>query len=202
MHYLSQYQLSVVDARALRLTDAYSLHRIVYSLFDDVRAGDRSTSSGILFADKGMLQGCRTVLICSSRMPRAAARGRLLTKELHDAYMRHTDYFFEIIINPVRRCNASGKIVPIRGNDAVLEWFLRKSPGLGFEITHLELKDYHVDCFKKGNSQGIADATIAKATLTGTLHVTDVQAFSHSVLYGIGRAKAFGCGLLQIAPCK
>ena len=42
--------------RALRITDPYSLHRVVYSLFDDVRsesAKNDGASSGILFADQG-----------------------------------------------------------------------------------------------------------------------------------------------------
>ena len=42
--------------KALRVTDLYSLHRVVYSLYPDVRSEtDKadSASSGILYADLG-----------------------------------------------------------------------------------------------------------------------------------------------------
>lgn len=41
MMFASRYRLSPHDAKALRVTDTYSLHRVVYGLFDDVREGDR-----------------------------------------------------------------------------------------------------------------------------------------------------------------
>lgn len=50
--------------------------------------------------------------------------------------------------------------------------------------------------FRKGS----ATATIARATLTGALTVTDREAFVRAACQGIGRARAFGCGLLQIVP--
>lgn len=42
--------------KVLRITDPYSLHRVVYSLYEDARdAGQKNISqtSGILFADQG-----------------------------------------------------------------------------------------------------------------------------------------------------
>ena len=207
MHYLSQYQLSVSDARRLRLTDAYSMHRIVYGLFDDVRGGEPNKASGILFADKGIKlggaprQNMRTVLILSDRLPREPECGNIQTKPLPDSYLQAPHYAFEIIINPVRRKNISGSrgpIVPILGKPAVRQWFLEKSSGWGFETYEpsLQIGDIKVEQFPHKGSQ----ATIARATVTGALHVTDRSAFIKSVHCGIGRAKAFGCGLLQIIP--
>ncbi len=215
MHYLSQYQLSVSDARRLRLTDAYSMHRIVYGLFDDVRGGETNKASGILFADKGMKlggaprQNMRTVLILSDRQPREPDYGNIQTKPLPDSYLLADQYVFELVINPVRRKRISdkrGPIIPITGKPAVRQWFLEKSPGWGFE-THepsLQVVDIKVEQFLHKNGDGdtasIAQVTIAQATITGALHVTDRNAFIKSAYYGIGRAKAFGCGLLQITP--
>ena len=54
MRHLSRYLLSAADRRALRWTDSYSLHRIVYDLFEDIRGDDRQRGSGILFVDKGV----------------------------------------------------------------------------------------------------------------------------------------------------
>ena len=45
MMFASRYRLSPRDAKALRVTDTYSLHRVVYGLFDDVREGDREKAA-------------------------------------------------------------------------------------------------------------------------------------------------------------
>ena len=49
MMFASRYRLSPHNSKALRISDTYSLHRVVYGLFDDVRGGDREKGSGILF---------------------------------------------------------------------------------------------------------------------------------------------------------
>ena len=52
----SVLHLSRADVKALKITDAYSLHIAVYSLFDDIRTENekqKSVPSGILYADKG-----------------------------------------------------------------------------------------------------------------------------------------------------
>ena len=199
--YLSQYQLTVAEARSLRLTDAYSMHRVVYDLFEDTREGSRDVSSGILFADKGMQHGLRTMLILSNRPPQNICRGSLNVRELHNGYLGHSSYTFEIIINPVRRENASRRVVPVRGRDAIIEWFVQKAPSWGFSVRRVDVMDVFVDTFPKANEKGPATATIAKARLTGLLDVAERSAFIHAACNGIGRAKAFGCGLLQIVPC-
>lgn len=205
MHYLSQYQLSATDARCLRLTDAYSVHRIVYGLFDDARGGAPNKASGILFADKGMKlggeprQNMRTILILSDRQPREPECGNIQAKPLPDSYLQAEHYAFELVINPVRRENASRRVVPIVGKPAVRQWFLEKSPAWGFSV-HEPSFQVHDIAVEKFPYKGGAPATIARATLGGILRVTDRALFTQSVHCGIGRAKAFGCGLLQIAP--
>ena len=41
--------------------------------------------------------------------------------------------------------------------------------------------------------------TLATATFEGHLEVTDVAALRHALNHGVGRAKAYGCGLLTLA---
>ena len=50
----SVLHLTRADVKALKITDTYSLHRVVYSIFDDIRSDSQKTqsvSSGILYAD-------------------------------------------------------------------------------------------------------------------------------------------------------
>lgn len=49
-HYISALRLDAHACRQLKITDGYSLHRVVYSLFDDVRSDEQkqgSVASGI-----------------------------------------------------------------------------------------------------------------------------------------------------------
>ena len=199
MRHVSRYLLSAADRRALRWTDSYSLHRIVYDLFEDVRGDDRQSGSGILFADKGVRQGVSQVLILSDRLPRSPRLGTLETRPLPEGFLQASAYRFEVIVNPARRDSRSGKIKPVRGREAIAEWFCERGPRWGFDVhvPSLLVTDVRADRFSKGG--GVA--TIARATLGGTLRVTDREAFVRAVCRGIGRARAFGCGLLQISPC-
>lgn len=198
MPYLSQYSLSLAEARALRLTDTYSLHRIVYDLFEDARGGNTGESSGILFADKGGDARVRRLLILSDRPPRAARTGLLETRLLPPAWLEADAYRFEIVVNPARREAASGKIVPVRGREAVAAWFRTKAPGWGFTVAGSgpDVQSLQADSFRKDGHQ----VTLGKAVLTGLLHVSDHALFLKSAIHGIGRGRAFGCGLLQIIP--
>lgn len=42
--------------------------------------------------------------------------------------------------------------------------------------------------------------TLTLATFDGALEVTDTDEFAHSLLHGIGKAKAYGAGLITLAP--
>lgn len=75
----SVLQLDRTAVQALRVTDAYSLHRVVYSLFDDVRSDAEkaaSHASGILYADQGGDFQHRTILLLSDRPPAPHIDGR------------------------------------------------------------------------------------------------------------------------------
>lgn len=199
MMYLSVYRLSREDSRRLRLADSYSVHRVVYDLFDPVRAEGDQGHSGILYVDRGERRQERLVLVLSNRQPRVPACGTLETRVLQDAYLDFPAYRFEIVVNPVRRDNRTRKIMPVRGRASVARWFVDKAPAWGFSVQEesLQVIEITVDTFSKGTER----VTLGKARLTGTLHVTDRQRFGQSLRQGIGRGRAFGCGLLQIVPC-
>ena len=198
MNYVSRYLLHAGDRRALRWTDSYSLHRIVYDLFDDVRGENKQRGSGILFVDKGVRRGVSQVVILSNRPPRPPRRGELETRELSEGYLQAPEYRFEIVANPVRRDRCSGRLVPVLGREAVMAWFCGRASNWGFEVhvPSLQVTEIQVDRFPKDN----ATVTLERATLVGKLTVTDRNAFIHAVCDGVGRARAFGCGLLQVMP--
>jgi|SRR5690625_987720 len=202
----SVLQLDRAAIRALRITDPYSLHRVVYSLYDDVRSEAEkanSTPSGILWADQGGDFRARQILLLASREPAEKVNGKygqVRSKPVPITFLDHEQYRFKVIVNPTRRNNASRKIVPVRGREAVAGWFAeRAEASWGFAISpaHLQVDRIEVLRFRDKARRPV---TLAQAHVQGLLRVTDPERFRQSFMHGIGRGRAFGCGLLQIVP--
>jgi CRISPR system Cascade subunit CasE len=198
----SMLRLTRSDIKALRITDAYSLHRIVYDLYEDVRTEaekSKSVPSGILYADKGGDWNTRSILLLSNRLPRTPSYGELKSKPIPADFLKHQDYTFEIFINPTKRDKKSGKTVAITNRDEVMQWFITKAPkSWGFNVKPgcLLVQSIGLKTFKKEEHT----VTLGSALLKGQLEVVDYDRFSQSFMQGIGRGRAFGFGLLQIVP--
>lgn len=192
--------------KALRVTDAYSLHRVVYSLYEDIRdAGQKqaSTASGILYADQGGDVRGRKILMLASREPKSAVDeqyGEVLSKPVPEGFLEHREYRFKVIVNPTRRDSASRKLMAVRGRENVAHWFNERAvASWGFDVAseHLQVDKINVLQFRDKQQRQV---TIGQAHIQGFLRITDKEQFARSFTEGIGRARAYGCGLLQIAP--
>ncbi|WP_419832066.1 type I-E CRISPR-associated protein Cas6/Cse3/CasE [Endozoicomonas atrinae] len=194
------------DVKALRITDPYSLHRVVYSLYSDVRTeADKanSTPSGILYADLGGDFHGRKILLLANRPPEsriAGFFGEVQSREVPADFLDHTRYRFKVIINPTRRDNNTRKLMPVKGREAIADWFCSRSQGSwGFTACerHLQVDSIEVQRFSgKGGHQ----VTLCQAHLQGELLVQNPELFRKSFQQGIGRGRTFGCGLLQLVP--
>lgn len=191
---------------ALRITDPYSLHRVVYGLYPDVRddaAKSSSSPSGILWADQGGDFQGRKILLLANRAPAEqveGGHGRVQSRPIGAGFLDHARYRFKVIVNPTRRNSASGKLIPVKGREAVAAWFAeRGSASWGFAVTpeHLQVERIEVLQFKDKAQRPV---TLAQAHIGGQLQVTDCAQFQNSFAQGIGRGRTFGCGLLQIVP--
>ncbi|MBN2864951.1 MAG: type I-E CRISPR-associated protein Cas6/Cse3/CasE [Thiotrichales bacterium] len=203
--YASVLRLSRNDIKTLKITDAYSLHKQVYGLFDDVRSeSDKASgqSSGILWVDKGGDFNARQILMLSTRKPHQTPQfGEVESRLIKPDFVQHHRYGFEITLNPSKRNKHSGKVEAIRKREDIALWAIeRASKGWGFEITpeHLQVQINPVLQFDKYGKT----VTHSSAHLKGELQVTDREQFIQSFLRGIGRGKTFGFGLLQIVPLQ
>lgn len=194
--------------KALKITDLYSLHRVVYSLYPDVRTQEEkqsSTSSGILFADQGGDHTGRRILLLSNREPRPCVDGdygAVIGKEIDDNFLSFKAYRFKVIINPTRRDSKSRKLIPVKTRDEIAVWFAeRAASSWGFDapLEFLQVDAINVHQFADKVSRPI---TIAQAHVQGLLNVVDPERFRKCFADGIGRARGYGCGLLQIVPLK
>lgn len=165
------------SVKALRITDAYSLHRVVYSLYEDVRDAQQkqgSTASGILYADQGGDVRGRKILMLANRKPMDAVGGQhgdVRSTPVPDDFLSHEQYRFKVIVNPTYRDNASRKLVAVRGRDDVAHWFAgRSTASWGFEVAlqHLQVDKIEVLQFKDKQKR---DVTIGQAHEIGRAHV-------------------------------
>jgi len=201
--YAGVLKLSRSDIKALKITDAYSLHRVVYDLFSDIRNEQQklaSTSSGILYADKGGDFKHRLILLLADRSPNPnPAYGEVNIREIPPQFLQHSRYAFTVTVNPTKRNQQTGKIMAVRTREAVHDWFIERSvKSWGFKVNpvNLQVEKLSVQTFEKdGNT-----ITHGSASLKGELFVTDQEQFIQSFQQGIGRGRAFGFGLLQIVP--
>ena len=105
-----------------------------------------------------------------------------------------------MIVNPTRRDSASRKLVPVKGREAIADWFCERAvQAWGFQVPreHLQVERVDVLQFKDKQQRPV---TLAQAHVQGQLEVTDRMRFYDSFAKGVGRARTFGCGLLQIVP--
>jgi len=200
----SVLRLSRSECTALKIKDAYSIHRVVYALFPKIGEEARD----FLYADKGGDFNTRNILLLSKRPPVPPEIGIIDSKPIPAAFLSHECYAFAVRLNPTKRDKVSGNTVAIRGSkttgqtqrDVLAEWFTQKTLNQGFAVEKagLIVADVGVQQFTKGGSV----VTHGKATFIGKLYVTDRTLFVKSFEEGIGRAKGFGFGLLQIVPLK
>ncbi len=114
---------------------------------------------------------------------------------------------FRLTANPVHAIRKGTwedtKPCAINGAKRQEEWLLKRSTAMGFtfpdgpdESHQLAVTGQHAHQFTRENRK----VTIATATYEGILTITNPDLLRAAMTTGIGRAKAYGCGLLTLAP--
>jgi CRISPR system Cascade subunit CasE len=95
-----------------------------------------------------------------------------------------------------------GKVTPHVGEQYKKEWFIKKSNQNGFSMEN----DYFAivetgtqQFYKKGKN---APIKLSYTIFEGVLTVTNVELFVKALTQGVGRAKAYGCGLITVMRLK
>lgn len=117
---------------------------------------------------------------------------------------------FRLRANPVR--SSSKEKDPISGRGKVFahvtteqqkQWLLSRAKNCGFlldenefDVVYTEWKKFH----KRIDSNN--EVSLRISDFEGKLTITDVELFKKALLTGIGRAKAYGCGMMTIAGCE
>lgn len=96
-----------------------------------------------------------------------------------------------------------GAVVPIIRQPALIDWLDEQGKKAGFHITRDRLDRPEAttrqkrDTFRKKSGNIV---TLTATTFDGFLSVDDPIKFKRALLTGIGRSKAYGNGLISIAP--
>ena len=190
--FLSRITLTRKNFRDWKITDEYSLHRLVYDLFG---TEDRDR---FLYVDKGVEAGYRVLLVLSKQPPQENPSISVETREVAGSFLEHDAYAFEVLLNPVRRARQTRKREPILGQLPLLRWFLEQAEKHGFSVdeSRLVVKVRSTQQFQSKES----NQTRHRVLFTGVLKVTDRELFTQAFENGIGGGKAFGFGLLQLIP--
>ena len=108
---------------------------------------------------------------------------------------------FRITANPVHsvawrdKDAGRGKVYGHVTVDQQKDWLVNRARKNGFALQSFDIVSRGV---KKFQRQG-KTVTLSVATYEGLLHVDDVETLRNALMNGVGRAKAYGCGLLTVA---
>lgn len=122
---------------------------------------------------------------------------------------------FRLKANPVRkvlvdkgRRERAGVIGTLQGHVTEAQqraWLMDRAEAHGFRIARTEegferlvVSHRRREQFKR---QGKV-VTLSTAQYDGLLEVTDADTFRHTLGFGMGRARGFGCGLMTVAPLR
>ena len=214
----------------LDLADCRALHQRMLSAFpDDPAIASAREQFGVLYRVEPQASGAR-VLVQSrqrpdwSRLPagylRVPPADPKPVDQLYADIAAGQELLFRLRANPTRRIGSHnteqaeqwrGKRVELRREPDQLAWLRRKGADSGFALvavrTHTGAADPDVADLRTRDSAARVTSrrtdrqlTFASVVFEGRLRVTDTAAFLSALEHGIGSGKAFGFGLLSIAP--
>lgn len=100
-------------------------------------------------------------------------------------------YQFKLVANPLQS-NIKNRRIPCHGNQERLEWLTEQGARYGFTVIQTKITSYKENKIRKHRF------TVKSVTFEGILQVTDTKKFKQALAQGIGREKAYGCGLMTI----
>ena len=130
-----------------------------------------------------------------------------------DQLRKGQEWRFRLRANPVKALPSGsdrrGKVVPHVTPAQQVRWLESRAPGLGFELVSASSEEGSEPltsvtgradrAFNRFSPEGERTrVTLRQAQFDGVLTVADAEKLRHAMVHGIGRGKAYGCGLLTL----
>lgn len=197
--YIHRIFIDHENAKKRNLYDEYSFHKLIYSQFPISRSEEdisNSLSSGFLWHHNNNNHNGHTLIAVSDRPAIATLDVKVESKQLNDSYFGFKQYRFQILVNPMYQDSKTKKRYAYTKHEDITQWFQRTSAKSGFEPAEINIDLIKTSRIKKNG----AWIKLVTANISGTIIIKDHEKFKETFFKGYGRAKSFGCGLLQIIP--
>lgn len=215
MTWLTQLTLDQATVARRRLRDNYDWHQAAWECFP----GRPKDARDFLTRLDEAPQGFRLILVSPqpATRPEWCPAETWQSREIPPDYFGCSRYAFQLRANPTRKVvdpnkpkvvgpdgrinrNKNARRIPLRQPADLTAWLERKALAGGFtvEADSLRIVPEGQDFFNRNGQRG----SHASVEFRGTLSVTDPAKFHQTFAAGLGSAKAFGFGLLVIAPLK
>ncbi len=110
---------------------------------------------------------------------------------------------FRLRANPTRRDKDTKKRVGVLTEEKQREWLVRKGQSGGFELLSVTVTDESFRRAYRGHPEDdVKPMSHLAVRYDGVLTVADPSAFRATIVAGVGSGKAFGFGLLSVAPFR
>lgn len=113
---------------------------------------------------------------------------RRIRRDIIEARVEH---YKQLIEDPKQRPSPA-----VIHQDAGEDWMKKQGARLGFELNDLRVENHQFHSIRKPGDRNIRRFT--SLDLHGRISVFDVDRFRDALMQGLGRAKAYGCGLLLV----
>ena len=192
------------------LRDAQDLHRNVMKMFPQAADGKARQELGVLHRLYRMPKETR-LYITSIHEPDSLliAPGFELVDRPKDlapvlgSIASGNTYRFDLFTSPTKKVKSEGKNskrVFLGAQLDRLEWLKRKAQVAGFELVWV--REEGQETVHAALNREAASITFVGVHFCGVLKVTDSSAFQEAYAKGIGPQRAYGMGMLLLAPAE
>lgn len=182
--------------------DTHRLHRRLMLLAPDDLGDNARSQAGLLFRVEEADGETKVVVQTRTRpdvhrMP--VGYGQIDTFDITPLLERLTagvTVEYRIVVNPTKRLASADKIQLLKG-EAADEWWEEKAAANGLDLDDFDAEALPDAIGKKGPDPKRWIRHVLRR-FDGTATITDAEAVREALLGGIGRAKAYGAGLLSL----
>lgn len=217
--YLTRIAVNPFLAEARKvLDDTHALHRAVMGMFDSYRKDDsgvttnRAKGTGVPLWRLDAGRDSISLFVVSGDKPHTADLARRIGWDdgtdgavmvadydgFLDGIREGDTYAFKTTLNMVTRGRDGKSRAAVPPNDKMV-WLSRTAQRNGFKVNGIPDVFAIVDTFEKPDGKRV---TLDKSTVTGVLTVTDADRMRRALSAGIGRGRAYGCGLITLAAAE
>jgi len=132
------------------------------------------------------------------RVPGYCCEGIKEIEALKKAFIRGRCLNFELLAIPAKKVKREGRHshrVFLRGKEERADWLKRQGVKYGFELVCPPAQS--PSCQIDGAKDGM-NICYTAVCFSGTLRITDPEAFWHAYTEGVGAGKAYGLGMLSV----